>query len=91
MQRIYYGVRLRLMGPAPGREYWLDEHQWILKVTKSKIERPQIGGCVFVDVVVVVVTDFLRAPCFKTGYTGASAGFAGIKLITLTFLDNYAN
>ena len=34
-----------------------------------------MGGGVFM-VVVVVVTHFLRAPCFKTGYAG-SAGFAG--------------
>ena len=39
-----------------------------------KIERPRLGGCVFVrrrtSVVVVVVTDFFRVPCFKTGIAG---------------------
>ena len=44
-----------------------------------------MGGCVFV-VVVVVVTHFLRAPCFKTGYASASAGFARI---TPLFKENF--
>ena len=39
-----------------------------------KMERPRLGGCVFVrrtsSVVVVVVTDFFRVPCFKTGVAG---------------------
>ena len=41
-----------------------------------KIERPRLGGCVFVrrrrrtSSSSVVVTDFFRVPCFKTGIAG---------------------
>ena len=38
-----------------------------------KIERPRLGGCVFVrrrPSSSVVVTDFFRVPCFKTGIAG---------------------
>ena len=38
-----------------------------------KIERPRLGGGVFVrpsSSSVVVVTDFFRVPCFKTGIAG---------------------
>ena len=37
-----------------------------------KMERPRLGGCVFVRRTssYVVVTDFFRVPCFKTGIAG---------------------
>ena len=41
------------------------------KRTKMKIERPRLGGWFFVRrTSVVVVTDFFRVPCFKTGIAG---------------------
>ena len=38
-----------------------------------KVKRPRLGGCVFVrrrTSSYVVVTDFFRVPCFKTGIAG---------------------